>query len=90
MSERILPAWATAKGEEVLWLDDDHAVVWLSKTDAQFWHRKDGSEEWCVGGFKIGEQWWQIEQEDPLTLSPSLRCGCGHHGWIRNNIWVEA
>lgn len=30
---------------------------------------------------------WQIESVDPLTLSPSLLCPCGHHGFIRNGLW---
>ena len=34
---------------------------------------------------------WQVEQRDPLTLSPSLLCrACGHHGWIRDGRWVPA
>lgn len=34
---------------------------------------------------------WTVEQQDPLTLSPSLLCrGCGHHGWIRDGRWVPA
>jgi hypothetical protein len=35
------------------------------------------------------EQVWQVEQWEPLTLSPSLACQmCGHHGWIRDGRWV--
>ena len=31
---------------------------------------------------------WEVEQEEPLTLSPSLACRmCGHHGFIRNGRW---
>ena len=40
-----------------------------------------------------GRELWTVEQEDPLTLSPSLACacpGCGHHGWIREGRWVPA
>lgn len=34
---------------------------------------------------------WQVEQWEPLTLSPSLLCrACGHHGWIRDGRWVPA
>jgi hypothetical protein len=34
---------------------------------------------------------WQVEQWDPLTLSPSLLCReCQHHGWIRAGRWVPA
>lgn len=33
---------------------------------------------------------WQVESWDPLTLSPSLLCGCGDHGFVRNGTWVPA
>jgi hypothetical protein len=33
---------------------------------------------------------WTVESWDPLTLSPSLRCHCGDHGFIRNGEWVKA
>ena len=33
---------------------------------------------------------WSVEQWEPLTLSPSLLCSCGDHGFIRNGKWVRA
>lgn len=33
---------------------------------------------------------WKIESMDPLTLSPSLLCACGDHGFIREGRWVPA
>ena len=34
---------------------------------------------------------WQIIQESPLTLTPSIRCGdCGLHGFVRDGKWVNA
>ena len=34
---------------------------------------------------------WHVEQEEPLTLSPSLLCPvCGDHGFIRSGRWVPA
>lgn len=33
---------------------------------------------------------WDVVQEEPLTLSPSLLCSCGHHGFIREGKWVTA
>jgi hypothetical protein len=33
---------------------------------------------------------WSVESWDPLTLSPSLLCHCGDHGWIREGRWVIA
>jgi hypothetical protein len=33
---------------------------------------------------------WQVESWEPLTLSPSLLCSCGDHGFIRGGKWVRA
>jgi hypothetical protein len=33
---------------------------------------------------------WQVDAWDPLTLTPSLRCHCGDHGFIREGHWVPA
>lgn len=33
---------------------------------------------------------WQVESWEPLTLSPSLLCACGDHGFIRAGRWVPA
>lgn len=33
---------------------------------------------------------WQVESWDPLTISPSLLCECGDHGFIRDGRWVPA
>lgn len=33
---------------------------------------------------------WKVENWDPLTISPSLLCRCGDHGWIREGKWVRA
>lgn len=32
---------------------------------------------------------WQVTQEFPLSISPSIKCGyCGAHGWYREGVWV--
>jgi hypothetical protein len=33
---------------------------------------------------------WQVESWEPLTLSPSILCHCGDHGFIRDGRWVPA
>lgn len=34
---------------------------------------------------------WEVVQEDPLTLSPSILCrACGDHGHVVNGRWVKA
>lgn len=30
---------------------------------------------------------WRVESWEPLTVSPSLLCMCGDHGFIRNGRW---
>ena len=37
-----------------------------------------GAPKWCVVSW------------EPLTLSPSLLCHCGDHGFIRDGKWVRA
>mgnify|MGYP003454880989 FL=1 len=37
-----------------------------------------------------GRPKWQMVQEEPLTLTPSLLCSCGDHGFITNGKWVRA
>jgi hypothetical protein len=34
--------------------------------------------------------YWTVESWDPLTLSPSLLCHCGDHGFIKQGRWVPA
>lgn len=62
-------------------------------------HKKtDGSE--CEGGITFDTDLarangtkaplWKVESWEPLTLSPSLLCNCGDHGFIRNGKWVRA
>lgn len=33
---------------------------------------------------------WQLNSLEPLDVSPSLLCSCGHHGFIRSGRWVPA
>lgn len=33
---------------------------------------------------------WTVESWDPITLSPSLLCSCGDHGFVRESRWVRA
>lgn len=33
---------------------------------------------------------WQVLKLDPLTLSPSLACHCGDHGFIRDGRWTDS
>lgn len=33
---------------------------------------------------------WDVQSWDPLTISPSVLCSCGDHGWIREGRWTAA
>jgi hypothetical protein len=33
---------------------------------------------------------WQVHSWEPLTISPSVLCSCGDHGFIRDGRWVPA
>lgn len=57
----------------------------------------EGSD-WCMGGITLdvpaaegltGAR-WQVQSMEPLTVSPSLLCECGDHGFIRDGKWVPA
>jgi hypothetical protein len=33
---------------------------------------------------------WDVQDWDPLTITPSVLCSCGDHGFIREGRWVRA
>ena len=33
---------------------------------------------------------WQVQSLEPLTISPSVLCDCGDHGFIREGAWIGA
>lgn len=33
---------------------------------------------------------WTVENWEPLTLSPSVLCSCGDHGFVKEGRWVRA
>lgn len=78
-------------------LGEEHAYTRLVDNEGNWagilqWHRRDG--RWCVGHamFDDGQPGttWSVESRDPLTMSPSLLCSCGDHGWIRDGRWQRA
>ncbi len=99
MNERILPDWTKHDQGKVIWLDDNHAITWsISKGDQEpsggvLWHRLQGNV-WCYGAFflrsEVTTQLWTLVSKEPLTLSPSFLCHCGHHGFIKGGSWVSA
>lgn len=56
---------------------------------------------WCRGYVQLDvpelrlignkdDQVWRVESWTPLTLTPSVACKCGDHGFIREGRWVPA
>lgn len=44
---------------------------------------------------RYGRAVWTMEspaegEAGPLTLSPSILCACGDHGFIRESVWIPA
>lgn len=70
----------------------DREGNWIAITE---WH--NNSQGQLCGGwvpFNVSSEYltpqgdkWTVESYEPLTLSPSLLCNCGHHGFIRNGRW---
>ena len=69
------------------------------KYGAEIIHRKPGGTL-CVGFISFDvpalrnvplRVKWTVEKWEPLSLSPSLLCGCKQdHGFIREGKWVRA
>jgi hypothetical protein len=50
-----------------------------------------GSARWDAPGTgEYDRARWVLHSLDPLHIEPSLLCGCGNHGWIRDGKWVPA
>jgi hypothetical protein len=68
------------------------------ETGGVFWHRRPSNADgWCCGSFFLRQPpiaeppvpLWACNSRDPLDLTPSFLCHCGHHGWVRNGKWVN-
>lgn len=57
-------------------------------------HQEKGS--YCAGGVNFSKDWrgpvWDVDGEldEHLTISPSVLCSCGDHGFIKDGKWVPA
>lgn len=75
--------------------DDDEQCSWLGKLP-----EGEPDRLTCAGSISFdlpitheagfSGPFWQVESWEPLTLSPSLLCHCGDHGFIREGKWVLA
>ena len=76
----------------------DPGGVTHERVGAIVWHRQPAAPQgWCGGGVLFSTApagmtggRWTVESWEPLTLSPSLLCHCGDHGFIRDGQWVVA
>jgi hypothetical protein len=67
----------------------------LRADDDQAWCRERG---FCEGALTLDgpvtqqifpeQARWRVESLEPLTLSPSVLCHCGDHGFIQGGRWV--
>lgn len=90
----VLPDDAVDLGGETFYTKIFRDNEWIGIHE---WHKE--KDEWTAGfiaftGRTQPEWWlptsptWEVINEEPLTLSPSLMCqNCGHHGFIRNGRW---
>lgn len=81
-------------GVEMVWKVDDGVRYGL-----QYIHPANTPTGRCESGilfdvplndFMPRDKVWRVESLDPLTVSPSLLCTAGHHGFIREGRWVPA
>lgn len=90
--------------EQRVEIGHDHALVLVTPdghaepTGCEVYHLTPAGKP-CVGWIMFdvpaladrpAERKWQVESWDPMTLSPSLLCGCGDHGFVRAGQWVVA
>jgi hypothetical protein len=71
----------------------------VEKYGATVFHKRPDGKN-CLGAITFasavsaalapGRPSWHVESWEPLTVSPSLLCSCGDHGFIRNGKWVKA
>lgn len=74
----------------------------VEKAGCSIWHLSEKDENWHSGfvtfdvpetkKMELGKKTnkWQVESWEPLTLSPSILCSCGDHGFVREGKWVKA
>jgi hypothetical protein len=70
-----------------------YRVLFYEDGTARFEHRCDRGERGvviCAPALQL-DGGHHIDQEDPLTISPSILCpDCQTHGFVRNGRWVVA
>ncbi len=65
---------------------DNYDGAWVAH------RKKDAQDDWshpCLGHITLSGGGWQLHCF-PATISPSLACSCGDHGFIQQGHWVRA
>lgn len=57
--------------------------IWIAHPHAQ-------TGEPCIGACNTRPGGWTLVSKDPLTLTPSVACSCGDHGFVTDGKWVRA
>lgn len=82
-------------------LGDGHSLRWVENSigkriGAIIAHERDDDADcicegtvWFDGSHTAN---WTLEAaaDGAVTLSPSIACHCGDHGWVRSSRWVRA
>lgn len=58
-----------------------------------WYHQRPDGLGLCMGGISwdpADAYHWDLVSREPLTVSPSLLCACGAHGFIRDGKWQPA
>lgn len=60
------------------------AIIW--HPDKRTGEEHAGSVQFDTAAPLSGPK-WTVESWEPLTISPSVACSCGDHGFIRGGKW---
>lgn len=74
-------------GVRVWYVREDGVVAGIFWDHGCQWGRTPISFDVPENAHVPAEAKWQLGGLEPLTLSPSLLCPCGRHGFIRNGQW---
>jgi hypothetical protein len=70
----------------------------VERAGATIYHRRANGDP-CAGAVTFAQPGdhplntattWDVISLDPLHIEPSVLCGCGDHGFIRDGRWVRA
>jgi hypothetical protein len=84
------PKWAHLALLINQWGDRHGAIVSHLKPDGSMCEGSITFDTELTRAAGVSNPMWQVESWEPLTISPSLLCHCGDHGFIREGKWVRA